>query len=137
MIDAVTERRLARIGRVEDGILGAPPHHGRSDVQIRCGLTISPFVIVMGALLDLGRDRSSRLWKQCTGLDEGENAIEVRWIMTELLQRAFGYGVERVESPLGQRDVQRPGLASGTICYRSSTCSQPQSRVLPALEERA
>jgi hypothetical protein len=99
MIDAVAERRLARIGRVEDGILGAPPHHGRSDVQIRRGLTISPLVIVMGALLDLGRDRSPRLWKHCTGLDEIENAIEVRWVMAKSLQRALGFGVERVEPP--------------------------------------
>ena len=99
MIDAVTERRLARIGRVEGGILGAPPHYGRSDVQIRCGLAISPLVIVMGALLDLGRDRSPRLWKHCTGLDEVENAIEVRWVMAKLLQVPWLQGGARRNPP--------------------------------------
>jgi hypothetical protein len=66
-----------------------------------------------------------------------ENAIEVRWVMAKLLQRALGFGVERVESLLSQRDVQSPRLAGGTICHRSSSCSQPQSRGLLALEERA
>ncbi len=56
--------------------------------------------IVMAALLDLGRDRSPCLWMQCAGLDEVENAIELRWVMAKLLQRALGFGVERVESPL-------------------------------------
>jgi hypothetical protein len=60
---------------------------------------------------------SPRRRKHCTELDEVENAIEVRCVVAKLSQRALGFGVERLECPLGQRDVQSPRLAGGTICH--------------------
>jgi len=114
VVGMLAEGSLARVGRVEDRVLGAPPHHRGPDVQVGGGLGETVSLMVRAPLLGLPGDGGPRLGQHRPAPDQVEDLVEVGVVVAELLQGAFGPRVQCVEAALGQRDVQGPALSSGT-----------------------
>ncbi len=106
--------RLAGVVRVEDGVLGAAPHHRGAQIEVGGGAYEPSLLVVGGALLGLPGDGRPRLGQHGAALDEGEDLVEVGVVVAELLHGALGLGVQGVEAALGEGDVQAPVLAGGT-----------------------
>lgn len=111
VVGALAEGELARVGGVEDRVLGAAPHHRGAQVQVCGGLVEAALLVVGGTLFGLSGHRRPGLGQHGAAADQVEDLVEVGVVVAELLQGALGLGVQGVEAALGQGDVQGPALS--------------------------